>query len=277
MSIKAIINTESGSVPTDAGNALSAELSDGLDTLSCVVGSELCNAMEGLDLSREDTLIVWGGDGTAAAALTRCSTTGAAVLALPGGTMNLLHRRIHGDVSDWRDILHAALSTEPRPLSAGCVNDAPFFVALMAGRLTHLTEVRETLRSGDIAGAARHAAGSDALDLRSALKVDRSGATRHATALAAFLPEAPSAGPLEVGLLDPDHLAELALTSFAAILSDWRSAPGVDYETWDRFRLELTDGPWIDITLDGEARKADENMEVRFLENAARVLSARQA
>ncbi len=78
-------------------------------------------------------------------------------------------------------------------------------------------------------------------------------------------------------MLDPDHLADLALTSLAAILSDWRSAPGIDYEAWDQFRLEITDGPWIDITLDGEARKAEKGMDVRFLENAARVLSARPA
>lgn len=56
-----------------------------------------------------DLLAVWTGDGTINAAATRCAGWSGAVLPLPGGTLNLLSKQLHGD-RPAADILTDALA-----------------------------------------------------------------------------------------------------------------------------------------------------------------------
>ncbi|WP_411340634.1 diacylglycerol kinase family protein [Sphingopyxis sp. J-6] len=110
-----------------------------------------------------DLLLVWTGDGTINAAATGAAGWNGAVLPLPGGTLNLLSKALHGDRAA-PDILADALSGKGRrqaiPIVRGEAGTA--FITVVAGPATHWAEVRETMRQDGLIEAAGEA--PDALD-----------------------------------------------------------------------------------------------------------------
>lgn len=100
MSMNCIINLTAGSVPQDAEARLRsalAALGENADIFACSGKDIKSVAHDVLDCDR---LIVWGGDGTIAGILDRAGRDGPPVLPLPGGTMNLLHKAVHGGPLD---------------------------------------------------------------------------------------------------------------------------------------------------------------------------------
>lgn len=253
MALKALINLTAGSVPDDAEALLEDHLGRTLrDQMTCD-GGGLRDALTKLQPGDGDTLIVWGGDGTIAAALSALQGSGTSVLPLPGGTMNLVHKRVHGGVFAWDEALDLALQTpDPFDLAYAVAADRPAYVAVMAGKLTHLSESREALREGDAVEAVQKAVGTSVLDLQTGIAVNVDGEQLEATAAAAFLPQTSDGDALDIGLIDPDSLAGLASTGLSALLSDWRTAEGVTFRRCDAVTFRsLTDGN-IDALLDGE-------------------------
>ncbi|MBN8845269.1 MAG: sphingosine kinase [Sphingomonadales bacterium] len=94
-----------------------------------------------------DLLLVWTGDGTINAAATRAAGWPGAILPLPGGTLNLLSKMLHGD-RPAPDILRDALSgkSRRRPIPTIRSADGEAFITIVAGPATHWAEVRETMR-----------------------------------------------------------------------------------------------------------------------------------
>lgn len=94
-----------------------------------------------------DLLLVWTGDGTINAAATKAAGWDGAILPLPGGTLNLLSKALHGD-RPAPDILIDALagkgSRRPIPTIRSAGGEA--FITIVAGPATHWAEVRETMR-----------------------------------------------------------------------------------------------------------------------------------
>ena len=113
---------------------------------------------EGIDL-----LLVWTGDGTINAAATAAEGWDGAILPLPGGTLNLLSKHLHGD-RPAPEILADALSGKgrrrPVPTVRSDANTA--FITIVAGPATRWAEVRETMRQDGIIEASR--AAPEALD-----------------------------------------------------------------------------------------------------------------
>ena len=110
-----------------------------------------------LDAERVDILAIHAGDGTINAAMQAVAGWGGAILALPGGTMNLLARHIH-ESRDPVEIFAAAMApdSEARPVTmvegvdADCAISG--LVGVFAGPTTAWGDVRETLRRYDFAG-----------------------------------------------------------------------------------------------------------------------------
>jgi hypothetical protein len=110
-----------------------------------------------LDAERVDILAVHAGDGTINTAMQAVAGWGGAILALPGGTMNLLARHIH-ESRDPVEIFTAALApdVDARPVTmvegvdADCAISG--LVGVFAGPTTAWGDVRETLRRYDFAG-----------------------------------------------------------------------------------------------------------------------------
>ena len=74
-----------------------------------------------------DFLLVWGGDGTHRTALNATGLEPSRLVLLPGGTMNLLSRSLHGP-APWDKVLEAVLAAPtPRLLPAGEIDGELFF------------------------------------------------------------------------------------------------------------------------------------------------------
>lgn len=101
-----------------------------------------------LAAERIDTVVLFAGDGTINACLCALATWEGAILILPGGTMNLLAKALHGD-REPAQIVHAAHAAPVRVarpyIEAG---SSRAFVAVILGPAAHWAEVREAARKG---------------------------------------------------------------------------------------------------------------------------------
>lgn len=110
---------------------------------------------ETLAAAGADLLIVLGGDGTVNAAAAALETWAGALLPLPGGTLNLFHKRLHGDRSP-EDILQDALAGRARrvhPPTIRC-DAGRAYIGVIAGPTTAWAEVREQFRQLSLSGLA---------------------------------------------------------------------------------------------------------------------------
>jgi len=112
-----------------------------------------------LDEAGVGLVAVFTGDGTVNALITSLYGWRGAILVLPGGTMNLLYHRLHGDAG-LDDVLAAVVAGKAFRCRPGVVRcDAgDGFAGVMAGPGTAWNEVREAMRDADIAGIASGAA-----------------------------------------------------------------------------------------------------------------------
>jgi diacylglycerol kinase family enzyme len=110
-----------------------------------------------------DLLIVWTGDGTINAAAHLAEDWNGALLALPGGTLNLLSKSLHGDRGPV-DILRDALAPSVRRATIPILEyqDRIALITILAGPATQWADVRETMRQEGVVSATREA--PEALD-----------------------------------------------------------------------------------------------------------------
>jgi hypothetical protein len=106
-----------------------------------------------LDAAGIERVVVYAGDGTVNACVTGLYGWSGAVLVLPGGTMNLLARRLHGDATVERILAGVAAggSRRVRPLVARC-RHGDALAGLLAGPGTAWYAVREAMREANVAG-----------------------------------------------------------------------------------------------------------------------------
>lgn len=278
----ALYNPASGSVTADAGEKLRAALEEAgvrdadLVELDCGAGDKQLKQLASAD---PDLMVVWGGDGTLRSALTFAGQT-PNLLLLPGGTMNLLTKSIHGD-RPWDDILKDVLASPQRKvLPAGKVNDEHFYCAMLAGAPARLAEAREALRRGELVKAAVEA--RNALDTLGNLHLDaryRDGYTFERASLPQTSIIGVLVGPvareaeMEVAaLVEPTPGAALSVI-WSSFISDWRSAPGVTVVPARSLVIESGDGN-IPVIIDGEAIEAGDTIRVSYVQEAARCLTA---
>jgi len=275
VAIVALVNSHSGSVPPDAQDLLRHHLGSDLTRLLSCSGDELLDTLGDVVVRRGDTLIVLGGDGTLSAALTATKSSGAAVIPLPGGTMNLLHKRVHGQFSRWDDVLDRALrASRPERLTHAVANERNVYVGLTLGRLTNLAKAREALRAGAPVEATRAAVAQNALDLETVIEAQIGTSSYQATAAAAFTPEGISGDELEIGLIDPDTLAGLATTSLSAMLADWRNAEGMTHRKCQHAVFKRMGGSSFDALIDGEPADLGDEVTIRLERSDVLVRSA---
>lgn len=279
--ISAFVNLQSGSVPADGGGALARVLADlgyAANITAFEEGDVPASIQRAIDQS-PDYLVAWGGDGTINSALTAAGTEGPAVLALPGGTMNLLHQRLHPGHTRWDDILVSALEAPAAvPWAAGDIGGQRFYVAAMVGRLTTLSESREYLRKGALLEAIRAAASNAAFDMQTRLQFrshigDRTLGTE-ATAGAIVL--AGERRPrFDVAAIDPRTQLDLLNVGLQSLLNGWRDSDDVTVETAHEVTVEDLNGDPIPATIDGEPCELPSISEFRVVPNAVNVLRAK--
>lgn len=279
--ISALVNPHSGSVPEDGAEILRAALEE-IGHTAAIVEIEINNLVDQIKdaiADAPDILIVWSGDGTIACTFENASPDGPLILPLPGGTMNLFHKQIHGGACEWNDCLNRAL-TEGKEIDvpAGKAGERTFYVAAMAGNLTDLTGPREAIRKGHVLKALETLSGSDVLDLRTNMtfeieKSDGKPVSGFATAVSIFVGTQQD-DTLEFAYIDPDNPLELAAAGFGALFDDWRNASGVSCENIRSGKLEHDRELDLRITLDGEPVRLRSGTSFTRIAKAGRALSA---
>lgn len=100
-----------------------------------------------------DTIAVCAGDGTISSLCSHLAGWAGEILVLPGGTMNLLSRRLHGEhvLSELIDLL-PDMSGAAGPIPVILVGDTEILTGLTVGPSTRWGKVREGIRQADITG-----------------------------------------------------------------------------------------------------------------------------
>jgi len=156
-----IANPASGSVTPAVRDSVEAALS----ACSEIVGrtafpEEPLPEPGAIDAAGADTIVLLAGDGTINAAACAFADWDGALLILPGGTMNLLSKALHGDVAPDAIVAAAAAgaATIALPFAQGEGHRA--YVGLILGPAASWNRARERLRAGRVRGlwrVVRHA------------------------------------------------------------------------------------------------------------------------
>ncbi len=285
MTTIALFNPKSGSVPPDARERLAAVLAElnisnpelvETDVEDCV------SQIKSLAAKQPDLFIVWGGDGTIRTALSLAGPVTDKLLILPGGTMNLLPKAIHGD-KPWDQTLRDVVgSSKTLTLPAGEVNGEMFYCAMLAGAPAHFAEVRENLRKGDLGAAA--AAGAGALDTLKTLQLSARYADGHSfvesrlpvsSVVGAVIGSLTRVGSgMEVAALARPTATGALNAVWTSFFNDWRKADGMEVAAALSLDVENDDGGDIPMIVDGEHVDVGPVARVNFIEKASQCLAA---
>ncbi len=189
---------------------------------------------------------MWTGDGTINAAALRVVGWNGAILPLPGGTLNLLSKALHGD-RPAPEILADALAGKgrrrPIPTIRSAAGEA--FITIVAGPATRWAEVRETMRQDGIIEASR--AAPDALDeMLNAPGVRVAG---YDTSYPAVILTPTEQGVRADGILT-EGTADVLRHGLAWLGGDFRDGPSEEITQGETIILE-SDAP-ISLEYDGE-------------------------
>ena len=281
MRVVAVVNPASGSVPQDAVERLSQWLEGRLFADVCVLDGtrDFAAAIESCLSENTDCLVVWAGDGTTALALSLAAKHAVPVLALPGGTMNLLHERIYGDLPEVEMLVKRTLADpEVLPLSAARVGEHRFYVGALIGQITRLTEAREAVREGELLEAAQEMLGSDVLDTRAMLDLVVGGSAdkeRQLTAAAAAV-FVRDGGELEFGAVDPDSGWDVLKTIYHSINQGWRAVDELNHiAAVTGVCVDSEENQKVPVTLDGERYDLSLPLQIVAVPEAGSIVRSR--
>lgn len=153
-----IVNTHSGSAgAVDVAELKSTLRGAGLSVEHMVqLPDESCPDRAVIEKMRCEAVVILSGDGTVASICEKLRDWDGALMVLPGGTMNLLSRRLHGEIAliELMDTL-ADSKLETVRIPVICLGDREVLTGLTVGPSTRWGEVREGIRQGDVAGLAQ--------------------------------------------------------------------------------------------------------------------------
>lgn len=292
MRFAAIVNTSAGTTSRIGKGRLRAILSDALgpqlSSIKFVGGRSLCAACDAAIAAKPDALLILGGDGTCRSAAAQAVKTNVPIVLLPGGTMNVLPKRIWGERTLER-VLEQVAKGDVRDgtLDMGTANGTPFFVAAAFGLVPVLARVRERWRkAGGLREHVRAAASVPRLSGRifkpSVRFTHAERDTARAAALVVSVGDADRLLPwggadddirrFECVSLDAEGWIDLVrLAWHAATVGDWRE----DARIGDFAATEISahSGRRTWVTLDGEPHAMSGPVILRYRRDALRILA----
>lgn len=236
---------------------------------------------ERLRLTEEDgtdLLVILGGDGTCRAGAITARKAGITLIALPGGTMNMLPKALYG-THIWQEALEIALSqTSPRWQPAGMINQKLFFCGAFLGEPIIMSKARESLRNGEIVDAMIQVpdilnAITDGQEFR--YKADGKSFDTCANTLQIFCPFM-SSGAIDENRFELASAPQLALSNLASLgaltlADDWRSHKNVVVNLAEK--ISITGQGGFDILLDGETDHVACPIDIRLQKEGVMVLA----
>ena len=214
-----------------------------------------------LDAGGIDRVAVFAGDGTINSLLTGLAGWGGAVLVLPGGTMNLLYHRLHGDRTMEEAIAAAARGegTMRRPGVIRC----PFgtaFAGMLAGPGTSWGKVREAMREADVVELASGAVEAIEETLAGDMIACREPALGRAEGYP-LVSLTPHDSGMEVEAYHAESAGEYLVQAWALLRRNFREGPHDVLGHAPRLRLASTQGQPFGLLADGELVEAAAEVE----------------
>ncbi len=263
-----MVNPSSGSVD----DALEASVRTGLTAGGLQIGGQSVLPDDALpeqpDLlaARADCVAVLAGDGTINAVASRLAGWDGAILALPGGTMNLLPRRLHGEQSEAQIAAAAALAPAIRlPVIEAGRHVA--HIGAIAGPLAAWADPREAARDFSLARLRRAVARAWARSRAPGIRAIGLGREQRMKAVVVT----PVAQGLEVAAISLDGLASLARIGVSWLGGDWRAA--ADIHSACARELTLVSPRAIQLLLDGEACDLASPISLRWGQSRVRFVA----
>ena len=223
-----------------------------------------------------EVLIVLGGDGTIRTAAEACAEKGSYLIALPGGTMNMLPRALYGNVS-WEEALKNTISSpSAKRLSGGWVANKQFFVAAIVGAPALWTQARESVRERDIIDVIEK--GNLAFQnmfetkLHYVISDETNGEAEAVIVICPLVSEemSDSEQALEAAVIDVENAAEVIRLATAATFGKWRDDRKVHLAKTTRVAVQSNKE--MSATLDGESVNLGMRAEIDFVPRALTVL-----
>jgi diacylglycerol kinase family enzyme len=205
-----------------------------------------------LKQANADTVLLFAGDGTNNAALCRLAAWDGAVLILPGGTMNLLAKRLHASL-DPAEIIAAAHRAERRialPYAEAGPHRA--FVGMIVGPASAWVHAREAARDGRLRRAVQAARLAWRRTFGRGVRLD--GAPQLGRRYQAVL-VTPEDDGLSVAGIDAREWRALAQLGWRWLTGDWVAAQAVTTARVARLRVPV--GEPVRCLFDGEPATLD--------------------
>lgn len=253
------VNTASGS----NNDAALAALEAAFDEAGCTIGRTLVFHEHGapdstmLDDADVDIVAVFTGDGTINAVVTGLYGWRGAVLVLPGGTMNLLAKRLHGDAMAEEIIARvgAGQARRVRPSVVGSrLGDA--LTGVLAGPGTAWNDVREAMRQVDVVGLVGRAADAIGESTGGPKVVCRDPACGREEGYSII-----NVTPEDDGLVAAGYYAEsfadYARQGIALLRRNFREGPHEEFDRRPAFRLACVEGEPMGLLIDGEPHEGE--------------------
>lgn len=218
---------------------------------SCFPEEPLPSVAE-MDQSRIELVAIFTGDGSINALVEHLDGWHGSILVLPGGTMNLLARRLHGDL-DMPAIIDRLGDPGTRAIRPTVIETCAGtgLSGVLVGPGAVWSEVREAMRDGDIAAmatGAAHAIGQTTAGPRVRAAEPAVGRDE-GYPLLLLSPE-----PQGIGLAGyfADDMADYLRQATAIAARDFRHGPHEDLGTHGRLVIANLDGDPIQLLVDGE-------------------------
>jgi hypothetical protein len=199
-----------------------------------------------------DLVAVFAGDGTTNAVIGNLAGWSGAILVLPGGTMNLLYHRLHGErpFDEVIQLAAAGRAHRHRPGVIRCRHGTAY-VDLLAGPGTSWYEVREAMRESDVLGVAESAANAIGETLTTAGIVCSEPALGREEGYPLVMLTPDDAG-IRVSGYYAETIGDYLKEGMALLARRFRDGPHDDLGTSGQVTLGSTDGGSFGILMDGE-------------------------
>jgi hypothetical protein len=246
-----IVNPASGSV-TEAHSVDALAAATGIEVVrTTIFPAERLPEPDELTSARIELLILFAGDGTINAAACALDRWAGRVLVLPGGTMNMLAKDLHGTADPATILARATAQPEPPTIALPFVEAGPHraFVALIAGPPSVWAHAREAVRKGRLRGAWRATRLAWARSFAGGVRLSGALRDRRHRAVVAI----PHADGMELAAIDVAGWIGAARLGLNWLAGDWRASRAVatarPEEAW------LDSRRAIHLLFDGEAVK----------------------
>ena len=213
---------------------------------------------ESLDTAGVDTAILFAGDGTINAAVNALADWSGQILILPGGTMNMLAKLLHGPAEPAAIVASAVSQGRRTGLPIVEAGDHRAFVGLILGPAANWVRARELVRSGHLRGLARALLHAWRRTFGHGIRLDGVPGLKHGAQAVLVRAEV---GGLDIAAIDARDFRALTRLGWEWLTGDWVAASEVTQCHVPSFRTR-GDKPALAL-VDGEPVLLEPGTQIR--------------